>query len=110
MANQGFEKVASGYPISVSLVSELQGTLMRGTPLESVSGKVRDQQVVVGRRVGADPKWLPVHKSRFVPAPPGLQLNAGMRDLFDWMRGDLKDAIDPVVAAAMSHYQFEALH
>lgn len=33
-----------------------------------------------------------------------------MRDLVDWMRADHRMAIDPVVAAAMSHYQFETLH
>lgn len=43
-------------------------------------------------------------------APPGLSLNSGVRDLTDWMRDDHSESVDPVVAAAMSHYQFETLH
>jgi Fic family protein len=37
-------------------------------------------------------------------------LESGVRDLVDWIRTDHHDTIDPVVAAGMSHYQFEALH
>lgn len=110
MANYGFRRVAEGYPVSVSLVSELQGRLMQGTKLETASGKVREEQVVIGQRPDVDPKDFPVHRSRFVPAPPGVHLEAGLRDLMDWMRTDHNNEIDPVVAAAMSHYQFETLH
>lgn len=110
MANLGFDKVAQGYPVSATFVSDLQGRLMLGTQLEKVSGRIRDQQVVVGQRAGANPRDFPVHRSRFVPAPPGVQLDGGVSDLFDWMRENHHDLIDPVVVAAMSHYQFETLH
>ncbi|QIM17051.1 Fic family protein [Leucobacter insecticola] len=110
MANIGFDKVASGFPISVTLICELQAQLMRGTQLEELSGQVRDRQVVIGQRTDADPQDFPARKSRFVPAPPGLTLESGVRDLTDWMRQDHSAAIDPVIAAAMSHYQFETLH
>lgn len=110
MANYGFDGIASGYPLSVTFISDLQSRLMRGTSLEPVSGNVRDQQVVIGRREGVASSSFPVHNSRFVPAPPGLQLESAMRDLVDWMRADHSKSIDPVVAAAMSHYQFETLH
>ncbi len=33
-----------------------------------------------------------------------------MRDLADWIQADHRDSIDPVVVAAMSHYEFETLH
>lgn len=66
--------------------------------------------MVIGRREGVASSSFPVHNSRFVPAPPGLQLESAMRDLVDWMRADHSKSIDPVVAAAMSHYQFETLH
>jgi Fic family protein len=110
MANMGFARIASGQSLTAPLLSELQGILMRGTPLHDVSGRVRDSQVVIGRRSGSDPFGFPVHASRFVPAPPGFALETGLRDLLDWMRADHANTIDPLVAAAMSHYQFETLH
>ena len=110
MANIGFARIASGQSLTVPLLSELQGILMRGTPLHDVSGRVRDGQVVIGRRSGSDPFGFPVHASRFVPAPPGFALETGVRDLLDWMRADHANTVDPLVAAAMSHYQFETLH
>lgn len=110
MANLGFARIADGQSLTLPLLSELQGILMRGTPLHDVSGRVRDGQVVIGRRADADPFGFPVHAARFVPAPAGFTLETGLRDAIDWMRVDHADSIDPVVAAAMSHYQFETLH
>ncbi|GAA2227725.1 Fic family protein [Herbiconiux moechotypicola] len=110
MATTGYDRVAEGRRLTPSLISDLQGILMRGTPLESVSGRIRDGQVVVGRRPSADPFGFPVHAARFVPSPAGLPLEAGVRDLTDWMLTDHTGRIDPVVVAAMSHYQFETLH
>ncbi|WP_240739783.1 Fic family protein [Leucobacter triazinivorans] len=110
MANLGFARVAVGQPISVSLLGELHGLLMRDTPLQAKSGRVRNGQVVIGRRAGADPFGFPVHAARFVPAPASPELEIRVRDLADWMRRDHSARIDPVVAAAMAHYQFETLH
>lgn len=110
MANYGFRRIAEGWPLSVPLLSELQRVLMQDTPLEAESGHLRDGQVVIGRRPGADPHGFPVHAARFVPAPPGHALDTGVRDLIDWMRVDRNAEIDPVIAAAMFHYQFETLH
>jgi Fic family protein len=83
---------------------------MRGTPLAPVSGRLRDTQVVIGRRVDADPWAHPVHNARFVPSPNGVELESGVGALVAWLREDHRGRIDPVVAAAMSHYQFETLH
>lgn len=110
MANLGFARIANGQSLTLPLLSELQGILMRGTPLHEVSGRVRDGQVVIGRRADADPFGFPVHAARFVPAPAGFTLETGLRDVIDWIRVDHANDIDPVVAAAMSHYQFETLH
>lgn len=110
MANLGFARVAVGQPISVALLGELHETLMRGTPQQHGSGQVRDRQVIIGRRAGADPFGFPVHAARFVPGPPSPELEIRVRDLTDWMRRDHAARIDPVVAAAMAHYQFETLH
>jgi Fic family protein len=109
-ANHGFAWVSEGRPFSVGFLSDLQGLLMRGTPLVAESGRLRDRQVVIGRRTDADPAGFPVHNARFVPPPPGDVLEMGLRALVDWMRTDLRGDIDPVVGAAMSHYQLETLH
>lgn len=109
-ANHGFHWVGDGRPISVNLLTELQGLLMRGTQLEGESGQLRATQVVIRRRVDAPVAALPVQQARFVPPPPGGDLHVGLQQLMDWMRTDHRAEIDPVVAAAMSHYEFEALH
>ena len=110
MANQGFQWVAEGRPISTTLLEDLQGLLMRGTPLAMESGRIRDTQVVIGRRGDAQPDMLPIHAARFIPSPPGDHLITGLQDLVGWMRRDHTTTIDPVVAAAMSHHQLETLH
>lgn len=110
MANVGFGRIAEGHALTLPLLSELQGILMRGTPLHAVSGRLRDGHVVIGRRADAEPTAFPVRAARFVPPPPGFALETGLRDAIDWIRADHTGRIDPVVAAAMSHYQFETLH
>lgn len=110
-ADQAFDWIGSGRRLSVSMLAELQRNLVAGTPTEtSSSGQIRDTQVVIGhrRRTGADE--FPVHAARFVPPPPGIELGARVGDLLSWLHTDHRRAIDPVVAAAMGHYQFETLH
>ena len=109
MANSGFLWAQEGRPITLSLIEDLQGELMRGTPLEAASGRLRDSQVMIGRRPGAH-SAAPIHASRFVPAPPGDRLRAGVRALVDWLHQDHAGDIDPIIAAGMAHYQFETLH
>ncbi len=94
-----------------SSLANLHGMLMRGTPSEREhSGQVRPVQVVIGRREGVPPGEIPIKAARYVPPPPGADLEARLRDLTVWMQADHDDCIDPVVAAAMGHYEFEALH
>ena len=109
MANSGFLWAQEGRPITLSLIEDLQGELMRGTPLESASGRLRDTQVMIGRRPGTH-SMASVHASRFVPVPPGDRLRAGVRALVDWLHQDHTGDIDPIIAAGMAHYQFETLH
>ena len=110
MADHGFSWVADGRPVTVAMLEHLQGELMRGTPLAHHSGTIRDTQVVIGRRTDAGEQIPSVHAARFIPPPPGDHLMSGLRDLISWLQDDHSDTIDPVVAAAMSHYQFETLH
>ncbi len=98
-------------PLSVSMVNQLQQRLMEGTSHHGAqSGHLRDIQVVIGRREDADPQELPIKAAQFVPAPPGADLEARLRDLLSWMSSDHADEFDPVVATALGHYLFEALH
>lgn len=110
MANIGYAWNAEGRPISTSALSELQGILMKNTPLSRESGRLRQSQVVIGRREGFTPGELPVRSARFVPVPPGDQLAAGVDSLMAWKAQDHTDHIDPVVKVGMAHYQFETLH
>lgn len=110
MADWGFARLAEGYRVSVPLLSELQGKLMAGTKLAAASGTLRSSQVVVGQRNEIDPAEFPIKRARFVPPPAGLTLEVGVRDLTAWMNQDHSSSLDPVVAAAMAHYQFETLH
>jgi len=111
MADHAFEWVESGRPLSVTMLSELQRTLVRGTPAEGPSsGRIRQIQVVIGPRRTAAVGELPVKAARFVPSPPGTDLEARVHDLVRWMGRDYRTLIDPVVASALAHYQFETLH
>jgi len=111
MADRAFEWAEEGRSLTVGLVGELQRILVERTRSESSStGGVREVQVVIGRRHGAAPSDLPVEAARFVPPPPGLDLKARLQDLLDWMSAPRPGSVDPVVAAALAHYQFETLH
>ena len=111
MADLAFAWVDEGRRITPSLLSQLQGTLLAGTANQAPSsGNFRDHQVVVGHRDGVAPNSHAVQAARYVPPPPGPDLAARVGDLLDWIATDRSDTLDPVVGAAMAHYQFEALH
>lgn len=112
MADVAFQWIEKERPLTVSMLSGLQEILVQGTRSENSSfGAVRDHVVVVGQRAGEGPSDLTIHAARFVPPPPGNDLHASIRDLLDWMsRRQNSREIDPVVAAALAHYQFETLH
>lgn len=110
MTQTGLTWASEGHPLTLTLLEDLQGQLMAGTPLARESGRLRDGQVIIGRREDAPAGASLIEASRFVPCPPGDQLRSGVRALLDWLRADHADTIDPVVKAAMAHYQFETLH
>ena len=106
VAEHAFEWVRDGRPLTLGLLVDLQARLVRGTSAEtSSSGRIRDIQVVIGSGRGAR-----VQDARFIPRPPGPELESQVRDWLAWVRRDPGDEFDPVVAAAMGHYQFETLH
>lgn len=102
-AEMAFDFVADHRVISVGLLEEAHRQLVGGTASETRdAGRVRGCQVAIGGPDGT------IESSRFVPMPPGPELDAAVRDLVDWINsgGDR----DPLIAAAMTHYQFETLH
>jgi Fic family protein len=103
-AEYAFEHITER-PVTVALLSQLHAILVRGTEADGVeAGHVRTIPVAIGARGGS------IHDARFVPPPPGLALEAGLRDLLDWTWAGHGRQHDPVVAAALTHYQFETLH
>jgi len=102
-AEEGFAWVAER-PITVGVIERLQQLLVADTPGQRYdAGRIRQRQVFIGSR------GLPIEESRFVPSPPGNELQTGVRDWLDWIRNPPED-LSPVVRAAMAHYQFETLH
>ncbi|MBM7783576.1 Fic family protein [Tenggerimyces flavus] len=112
MADVAFGWIEQGRNLSVTMLNELQLNLVQGTANQTAeSGAVRTQQVIVGRRKEVGRNEATIYASRFVPSPPGLDLQANLQGLLDWMDDDgVSQEVDPVVAAALAHYQFETLH
>jgi Fic family protein len=91
-------------PLTVGLLESLQGLLVDGTPSEHHdAGRVRERHVYIGARDAS------IQAARFVPAPFGDQLQAGLEAWTEWVRTP-HEAMPAVVQAALAHYQFEALH
>lgn len=104
-ADHAFRWVEEGRALTVGLLESLQGILVGGTAADTAqAGRVRTTQVVIGNHRGAR-----VHDARFIPPPPGLDLEAQVRDLTDWVTRP-NEEIDPLIMAGMAHYQFETLH
>ncbi|HRL50607.1 MAG TPA: Fic family protein [Propioniciclava sp.] len=111
VAETAFSWAETGRGWGSSSLANLQGMLMRGTTSDREhSGQVRPVQVVIGRREGVPLGEIPIKAARYVPPPPGADLQARLQDLIVWMQANHDGRIDPVVAAAMGHYEFEALH
>lgn len=111
MANNAFSELDQGRNVTVGFLEGLQWQLVDGTPAAARSkGQVRDHHVVIGRRGDAVATDPPVMQARFVPHPHGDALRHALADLVAWMGEDHTDEMDPIVAAALAHYQFESLH
>lgn len=102
-ADAAFDYVAEQRTLTTSLLFDAHRQLVDGTDSETQdAGRIRCCQVAIGSPDGT------VESSRFVPMPPGPELEAAVRDLVGWItQGGERD---PLIAAAMAHYQFETLH
>ncbi|MFM2720476.1 Fic family protein [Microbacterium mcarthurae (nom. nud.)] len=103
-ATLAYDAIENGRPLNAGLIETVHAILVRGTDADTdQAGRVRTTQVAIGSSTGA------IEDARFVPMPAGTQLNVAVQDLTRWMSSPPADR-DPIVAAAMAHYQFETLH
>lgn len=90
-------------PVCLTLVSELQGILVRDTRGDAFdAGRLRERQVYIGERA------LGIERSRFVPPPEGDLLRDGVYRWESWINRE--DDVPLLAKVAIGHYQFEALH
>jgi Fic family protein len=103
-ADMAFDTISRRPRVTVALLESVHRILVRGTDADTEdAGRIRRVQVAIGSPTGR------VEDARFVPMPPGIQLSAATQDLVDWIHTG-QEQRDPVVGAALAHYQFETLH
>lgn len=103
-ATLAYDSIEQGRSLSAGLLETVHSILVRGTDADTdQAGRIRNTQVAIGSPTGA------IEDARFVPMPAGTALNVAIQDLTQWVN-NTSAARDPIVAAAMSHYQFETLH
>ncbi len=93
-------------PITVSLLSNLQALIVRGTDSDGPeAGAIRERQVFIGT------KNRPITEARFIPPPPGDQLRILVEDWLAWVNDEsLRDSLQLLARVALAHYQFETIH
>jgi Fic family protein len=90
-------------PLSLNLIKDLHGILVRNDPdvSEIEKGEFRLGQVFVG------PRDARVEDSFFVPPPAGDTLTNGLHAWEKWIH---REDLPLLLRIALGHYQFEALH
>ena len=105
-AEHAYAMLVSGRNLNPALLNEVHALLMADAESpNSWHGQLRTIQVVISSTPNAHPA-----DARYVPPPPGDALTNGVEQLFAWITTSNALPIDPIVCAAMAHYQFEALH
>lgn len=88
-------------PLSLRLVRELHGKLMKGVRGDRATpGEFRRSQNWIG------PPGCTLANAVYVPPPPGELMNC----LGDWEKFLHDRSLPPLVQIALIHYQFEAIH
>lgn len=104
-AEAAFGWLAEGRQLSVPMLRELHRALVHGSAADTDdAGRIRHIQVAIGSPTAN------IEDARFIPMAPGQALEAATQNTIDWVNLRVPVDRDPVVAAAMAHYQFEALH
>ena len=101
-AHRGLEHIKT-MPITINLISELQGILVDGTKGGAINqGEIRTGPVIIGD------EFKSVSEARFIPVPAGQELKDGFSDWEKWINSEYE--ISPIIKIAIGHYQFETLH
>lgn len=99
--NHGLKRMQEGFPLSVRLIREMHGILLRGgRGTNKAPGEFRRSQNWIG---GIRPG-----KARFVPPPPEMVEDL-MSDLEKFAH-DENQHLPALVKAALIHVQFETIH
>jgi Fic family protein len=97
----GFDRMRGGMPISLRLIREVHGVLLRdGRGGNQAPGAFRRSQNWIG---GSHPG-----KARFVPPPPREML-AALGNLEKFLH-DERERTPPLIKAGVAHAQFETIH
>ena len=96
----GIERLKT-LPLSLRLVRELHGRLMKGVRGDQATpGEFRRSQNWVG------PPGCTLANAAYVPPPPHEMMQA----LGEWEKFLHEKSLPPLVQVALAHYQFEAIH
>jgi Fic family protein len=99
--NHGIERLRGGFPLSLRLLREIHGVLLRsGRGRNKTPGELRRSQVWIG---GSRPG-----NARFVP-PPTDRVVECMGALEKFLHGDPVET-PTLLKAALAHVQFETIH
>lgn len=99
--NHGLARMRGGFPLSLRLIREIHGILMRGTRgAEKEPGEFRRSQNWIG---GTRPG-----NAAFVPPPPDLALDC-LGELEKYLH-DASEGLPELVKAGLVHVQFETIH
>lgn len=97
----GFDRRRDGMPISLRLIREVHGVLLRdGRGGDQAPGEFRRSQNWIG---GSRPS-----KARFVPPPPH-EMMAALDNLERFLH-DERGRTPPLIKAGLAHVQFETIH
>ncbi|MBX3402713.1 MAG: Fic family protein [Phycisphaeraceae bacterium] len=98
----------SALPLSLRLIREMHAKLLSGVRGEDKRpGQFRSGQVYIGSTTGG------LRNARFVPPPPGSDLEQCLRDYEQFLNPDERRPrrhFPPLVELALGHYQFECIH
>ena len=89
-------------PLCIRLIKETHEVLMEGVRGQEKSpGEFRYSQNWIGGQGST------IRSARYIPPNPG-DMQTAMSDLEKYMNSD--DSLDPLIQAALIHYQFETIH